>query len=304
MMSSAKTLHQVTCPACDGPDYRAYLQVDSLNLVQCVRCGLVYTNPQNADRVLERYLNQYDLAQHFGELSARKRILFERRLAELPAPAPGRNRLCDVGCADGQFLELAAARGWQPHGVELNPPAAHRARERGAEVILGRLEELDDLDWGSFDVVTGWDCLEHVPRARVFARRIVELARPGGAILLTTLNRRALVARVFGKRWTMIGEDHFTYWDRGSLSRLLNDVGCSVQEVTSFGLGRDFVRLLDTVASLRAPHPPRVASDVPTARRAARWDVKAPVLAIERLVNRGLAQTGTGVDLYVRGRRG
>jgi SAM-dependent methyltransferase len=293
------------CPACQADVPRLFRRTPKLRLVTCATCGLVYTSPQHADRVLRRYLHEYDLAEHFGDLSVRKGVIFDRRLSELPQPLPGRNRLCDVGCADGQFLELAAKRGWEPHGVELNPPAAARARQRGAEVMLGRLEELDDVAWGSFDVVTSWDCLEHVPRSREFVERLVALVRPGGLILLTTLNRRSLVYKVFGSHWRLIQEDHFTYWDRRSLCRLFERAGCVVEEVTSFGLGRDFVRIVDIAAALRSRLRPATRSGPASSGAVRRWDVSTPVLKLERLVNRCLAATGTGVDIYVRvGRSG
>lgn len=289
------------CPACGGRFARPYRRVRDVRLIRCTRCSLTYTDPQHEDRVLDRYLGEYDLAQHFGELSARKRVLYEQRLAELPRPAPEWSRLCDVGCGDGQFLELAAQRGWQPHGIELNPPAAERARQRGATIALGRLEKLDGLAWGRFDAVTSWDCLEHVPATRRFAERLVALVRPGGVIALTTLNLRSLVYRVFGAEWSMIHEDHFTYWDHSSLRHLFEQLGCVVEDISSFGLGRDFVRWIDLLAGLRRHVGPSIPQQN-TARtlHSCDWDVSAPVLALERLANRGLDAAGAGVGLYAR----
>jgi SAM-dependent methyltransferase len=278
-----------------------------LRLVACEACGLVYSSPQPRAAVRERYLRDYDLAEHFDEWSTRKKVLFERRLASLPQPAPGRDRLIDVGCADGQFLELAAAAGWRADGIELNPPAAERARERGGGTVLqGDVQEMNDLPWASYEVVTCWDVLEHVPEPRPFAERLRRLARPGGRVALTTLNNRSLVSRAFRTNWSMVGEDHFTYWDEKSLTSMLEGVGLEVTGVDSFGLGRDFFRWADRLQR-RLRRRAGEAAPAPSIHKqglgGTGWDTSGVVLRGEHVVNRALGATGTGVDLFVAARR-
>ena len=283
------------CPACESRDRTAFATVRGLQLRLCQQCGLVYTDPQPRRRVLAKYLREYDLAAHFGAVSERKRVLFESRLQRMPSPRPGANRLCDVGCGDGQFLELARSYGWETYGIELNPPAATEARKRGATVVEGALERLHDLPWESFEVVTAWDAIEHTPEPRAFAGRLADLAVPKGQVFLTTLNRRSLVARLFSTGWSMVVEDHFTYWDAGSLNRLLDAAGLSVVETRFFGVGRDFVRWLDRALAVSEARPgaPRFGG-----RRD--WATLRPVLALERLVNRALDATGAGVGIEIR----
>ena len=192
-----------------------------LRFWRCGSCGVVYCDPQPRDEVLRKYTGHYDLADHFSSYTARKRVLFERRLDRLPTPTSQRNALCDIGTGDGLFLELAAVRGWDVTGVELNPPAAQRARSRGAEVFEGAIEQLEDLPRNHFHLVTAWDSIEHSPDPRIFARRLAELVVPGGVVAVTTLNRGSFVAAVFRSKWSMVAEGHFTIWDQRSLRRLL-----------------------------------------------------------------------------------
>jgi SAM-dependent methyltransferase len=261
-------------------------------------CGLVYVDPQPRRRVREKYLRDYDLASHFGDVADRKRVLFERRLPRLGRPAQGANRLCDVGCGDGQFLELAARKGWDPHGIEPNPPAARRAREWAAVVFEGTVEELSDLPWESFDVVTAWDSIEHTPTPRRFVEILVSLLKPGGLLLITTLNRRSLAARLASTRWSLIVEDHFTYWDRRSLATLLISCGLEVEDVHFFGLGRDLVRWVDRLTS-----PRRAPSPAPGFGRSGTWSTAPAILFAEGFVNRLLDASGLGVGIEIETRR-
>lgn len=281
------------CPACGQTRRDAAGKRAGLRLWRCAQCGLRHSDPQPRGEVEEKYLREYDLAEHFGAWEDRKRVLYERRFEALPAPRAGADRICDVGCADGQFLVLARGRGWAPTGIELNPPAAAKARERGLEVHEGMFEVAEDLPWGRFDLVTAWDCIEHTPQPAAFARRLVRLLAPGGTLALTTLNADALVARVFGMRWSMIVADHYTYWDPGSLRALLEASGLAVERQESFGLGRDFVTWVDALARGR-----RSGAAVAAPGRSG-WDASGAVVRLEALLNMALRRLNAGVGQLV-----
>lgn len=285
------------CPACGATALELFACAGALRLVRCLGCSLVFSDPQPRASVRAKYLEHYDLAAHFGPLTARKRVIFKRHMNDAP-PARVGQRLCDVGCADGQFLAVARELGWTGSGVELNPQAAERARRAGFDVYEGEFEDLEGLPWGTCDLVTCWNCLEHTPDPHMFAERLVRLARPGATILLSTLNLPSLASAAFGTRWSMILEDHFTYWSRVSLERLFTSLGCNVTRCTTFGLGRDFVTWIDALQRLRRRG--RAHSRGPAALGRASssrsgWDVWPGVLAAERALNRLLAVNDRGV---------
>jgi SAM-dependent methyltransferase len=288
------------CPACGSRSISSFDAPANLHRSRCSVCGLLFLNPQPLERVRHKYLYELDLAEHFRTRAARKRVLFTRRVEQLPAPASGAHRLCDVGCADGLFLEVARDAGWEGCGIELNPPAAARARERGFLVYEGAFPQEPLAPAGSFDLVTAWDSLEHAEDPLAFVRGLARLLAPAGHLVLSTLNSRSLVSRVFRHRWSMIAEDHFTYWDRRSLSHLFASLGLPATRVHSWGLGRDFFAPLDRLAARRprSPGSERPAEAVET------WDVGRGTLAAESTVNRLLSATGLGVDLCVTARRG
>jgi hypothetical protein len=247
-------------------------------------------------------LHEYDLAAHFAEVEKRKRVLFAARLASLGSPPQGRRRLCDVGCADGLFLQMAASAGWEPFGIEMNPPAADAAKRRGAVIFDGAVEELTELPWGSFDVVCSWDALEHTPTPRLFAGRLADLARPDdGLVVLSTLNTASLVARIMGLRWRMIADEHFTYWNERSLRQLHQIVGLHVEHVEFFGVGRDLLAPIDRLRRTRTGAAPATGG-APGAGGS--WDSRAPILHAERAVNLLLDRAKLGVGIVVHSRRG
>jgi 2-polyprenyl-3-methyl-5-hydroxy-6-metoxy-1,4-benzoquinol methylase len=281
------------CPACGAVRRRAAGSRGDLILHRCTACGLVFSDPQPRAEVEQRYRETYDLAAHFAARERRKTLLYRRRLARLTSPSTGQDRLCDVGCGDGQFLELARNAGWQVCGVDLNPAAVKRARARGIEVLQASFETIEEMPWRSFSLVTCWDVLEHTAQPRAFAERLARLLAPRGWLALTTLNRRSLACRVFGTRWSMVVPDHFTCWDRGSLRSLLTSLGLVVVRDETFGLGRDFVQWVDRVSR----SPARGVHGRGDDRDADGWDTTAAVVLLERAMNAGFRRLGGGVGV-------
>ena len=281
------------CPSCGATRRKKWYAHERLVLWVCGSCGLGYSDPQPVDLVEDRYLAKYDLAEYFETLEVRKGVLNERRLDCLPSAGNDR-KLLDIGCGDGQFAAAAAERGWTAEGVELNPPAAQKARDRGVIVHEGHVEKIDV--GSTYDLITSWDVIEHVPDPRKFIERMVSFAAPGATIVVATLNRRSLVARTFRGRWSMVVEDHYTYWDKASLSLAFDSAGAAVTGSSSYGLGRDFVSWVDRWRGT-ASNQADVEGNTPTNPSGAQWDVNPVVLAAERTLNRFLDRFSLGVEV-------
>ena len=104
-------------------------------------------------------------------------------------------RALDVGCGGGILSESMAARGASVLGIDLSDKALGVARlhklESGAAVDyrLVAAEELAGEMPGAFDVVTCMEMLEHVPDPGSTVAACAALARPGGTVIVSTINR-------------------------------------------------------------------------------------------------------------------
>ncbi len=93
-------------------------------------------------------------------------------------------RLLDVGAGYGFFISEMKARGWDAEGLEISRKAITYAKER-LEVTVhpGPLEALS-FRQESFDVVTGFYVIEHLPDPLAFLRECYRIIRTGGFLLL------------------------------------------------------------------------------------------------------------------------
>jgi 2-polyprenyl-6-hydroxyphenyl methylase / 3-demethylubiquinone-9 3-methyltransferase len=104
-------------------------------------------------------------------------------------------RVLDIGCGGGLLCESLEALGARVTGIDLAPGMLETARLHAAErgvAIDYRLLEADALgraEPGAFDVVTCMEMVEHVPDPAGIMAAIGALLRPGGAAVLSTLNR-------------------------------------------------------------------------------------------------------------------
>jgi len=119
-------------------------------------------------------------------------------------PLEGRQVL-DVGCGGGLLCEAMAAEGAKVTGIDLAPATLESARlhllESGHQVDyrLMSAEAQANEQPGHYDVVTCLEMLEHVPDPESVIRSCVTLLKPGGRLILSTLNRtpKAMLLGIF-----------------------------------------------------------------------------------------------------------
>ncbi len=104
-------------------------------------------------------------------------------------------RVLDVGCGGGILSEAMASHGAQVTGLDMGREPLQVARlhalETGVEVNYrqGTVEALAEELPGQFDVVTCMEMLEHVPDPASVVRACARLAKPGGQLFFSTINR-------------------------------------------------------------------------------------------------------------------
>ncbi len=151
--------------------------------------------------------------------------LMLRRLAWDCPPWRGEGRYLDVGCGSGGSLGVATALGWRAAGIEVDAVAADRARRFTPDVHAGDALSAP-FPAGSFDVVSAFHFLEHVPDPVAVTRRMLEWLAPGGLLVIEVPNAGGLGAAMFGRAWVGLElPRHLSHFTPDSLARTIGQAG-------------------------------------------------------------------------------
>jgi 2-polyprenyl-3-methyl-5-hydroxy-6-metoxy-1,4-benzoquinol methylase len=169
-------------------------------------------------------------------------------IVEATVQAMGRRdlKIIDVGCGTGWMCERLTAYG-EVTGTDFISSTLEKARARVPTVrfIEGDIFKLD-LPNGHFDAAISLEVLSHVADQSQFIRRLADLLRPGGSLVLATQNRPIY------ERWSSVAPpapDRIRKWvNAGELKQLLEPHFRSIR-MTSVGpegnLG--YLRLVNSV---------------------------------------------------------
>lgn len=219
------------CPICAAPTGIYFAHPDA-DIYRCPECTHTYSRLDTV-RAFERYDQSYFEHTHKNWFEHPNRALFEWVDARLPANAAS---VVDVGCGNGDFLRFLLDRRGDARlvGVDLTAPVDID----GIEFVSGDL--LSAPVRGPFDVVTTFAAIEHVPDPSLFAQRLVDLCRPGGLVVVMTLNANGVLysAARWGRRLgiavasdRLYSAHHLQHFTPASLRQLLERCGLDVLEV-------------------------------------------------------------------------
>ena len=150
----------------------------------------------------------------------------------------------DVGCGGGILAEAMAARGARVTGIDLSENSLRVAElhrlESGADVTYesASAEAFAAHHPGEFDVVTCMELLEHVPEPASVVAACARLARPGGQVFFSTINRNpksylfAVVGAEYLLRLLPRGtHDYLRFIKPSELARFAREAGLRAEEV-------------------------------------------------------------------------
>ncbi|MEV6600543.1 methyltransferase domain-containing protein [Actinoplanes sp. NPDC051346] len=125
------------------------------------------------------------------------------RGALVPAAARPDAVLVDAGCGGGLLAPHVEHLGYRHVGVDLRRSGLEQAASRGVAAIVGDVAALPLAD-ESADVVVAGEILEHVPDLPATVAELCRVLRPGGLLLLDTINATRLgrfVSITLGERF-------------------------------------------------------------------------------------------------------
>ncbi len=137
-------------------------------------------------------------------------------------------RLLDMGCGTGIFLNEARKKGYNVWGIDFNREQVSIAKKHyGLEnVYIKSVEDiLGEFSQKRFDIITFFEVLEHLNSPIQFIGQIKDILRPGGYIALSVPNRDCFMDTLHEADYP---PHHLTRWNSAILSAFLERNGFEI----------------------------------------------------------------------------
>jgi 2-polyprenyl-3-methyl-5-hydroxy-6-metoxy-1,4-benzoquinol methylase len=225
-----ETLEYINCDLCGKNQTTPLFTKDGYSHVKCNSCGLIYVNPrlrhskENLDSFYayeEDYDGSIESLLHRAYSVKRQKIFCSElkkmeRYREL-------NRILDIGCSFGGFLNAAKNRDWKAKGIEAVYDVGRYGKELyNLDIFSGTLEEAK-LEPASFDVIKLNNIIEHLHFPSEFLANVSKLLRKGGLLSISTPNYDSYSVSVCGKEWRYFdGKHHIFLFTPTTLREILD----------------------------------------------------------------------------------
>ena len=210
---------------------------------------LLITSPQPSPENLGRYYESNDYISHTDS----KRSLFEKayhfvkgialknKLNLINNCSSSKGNLLDIGAGTGDFLFTAKQNGWETIGVEPSEKAKGNAIGKGIKFS----DSTQDLESHSFDVITMWHVLEHVPNLEIQIKELKRLVKPNGTIIIAVPNFKSYDANYYGKFWAAFDVPiHFWHFSKKAIQLLFQKENIKLEKVLPMKFDSFYVSLL------------------------------------------------------------
>ncbi len=239
------------CPICNSENTK--IRDREIGVYECLKCTHVFTvitgNP------LTPYTEEYYNNKHKNWFEHPDVRLFRKIVKQLDLENNQGKSLIDVGCGKGDFLKYVKNTGLKIQLYGIDPT---KNVYDGIYFIQGDFMNIDFPDRKDFVVSTM--VVEHVTEPNLFMRKIVDILKPNGVLVLNTINSGALIhylarfLKIFGVRVVfdrLYDHHHLQHYTKKSLSQLVIQNGFEITSHTIHNFPLKAVDLPENRAIIR-----------------------------------------------------
>lgn len=203
---------------------------ESFHLIYNDTLDMLETHPQPSLDKLPSYYESEDYISHTDA----KRNLFEkayhvvrsislkRKLKLINSYSNSGKTLLDIGCGTGDFLQTALYDNWEVCGIEPNVQAREIANKKTNNAIYGA-DKTSELKKESFDVITLWHVLEHLPNLEEQLTIYKSLLKKDGTLIIAVPNFKSFDAIYYKEFWAAYDVPrHLWHFSQKAISKLVS----------------------------------------------------------------------------------
>lgn len=222
---------------------------ESFSLLLNEEYQILKTHPQPT---LDKLGSYYEFEDYISHTDG-KRTLFEKMYHFIKRKAirdkvklinsyqPLKGKILDIGAGTGDFLLGCKNQNWDILGIEPNDKAKGIALGKG--IKFG--DTIEKLESNSFDVITMWHVLEHVPDVEHQVAELKRLLKPSGTIIIAVPNFKSYDANHYKEFWAAYDVPrHLWHFSKTAIEKLFDKQNMNLEDVKPMWFDSFYVSLL------------------------------------------------------------
>lgn len=225
---------------------------EEFELNQNMEFGFLETCPQPSSNKLpdyyksEDYISHTDSQRNLFEKAYHlvRRISLKKKTDLINSYALADKNLLDIGCGTGDFLQTAQKNNWIVSGIEPNTQAREIANKKTNNAVF-ETAHLLELNENSFDVITLWHVLEHLPDLEDQVLVFKKLLKPNGILIIAVPNYQSYDAKYYKSFWAAYDVPrHLWHFNMQSISNLVEKYSMLVEKIKPMWFDAFYVSML------------------------------------------------------------
>ena len=236
-----KKINCVVCGSSRSLFIENVRRIFKFKIYRCKNCGLFFQHPIPSKKKLQSiYEGIYD--KKFNLPCAEKAFEVPHSDSDLKKIAEikkffKRGTLLDIGASTGFFVKsVNDQKGWSAHGIEYSSEAVRKAKNNfKIHIIQGEVTSVK-TPLKTYNVVTMYAVLDHIPDIHKTLDKIYEKTRSNGLLVLNVQNSNSweyLLYKLLHKSYAGFIFEHLYYFNKHTITLLLKKHNFRVIHITS-----------------------------------------------------------------------
>ncbi|MFT5858101.1 MAG: 2-polyprenyl-3-methyl-5-hydroxy-6-metoxy-1,4-benzoquinol methylase [Flavobacteriaceae bacterium] len=221
------------CPLCSSKKISNLAKFNGAKLASCISCSFIFSERIPSEVELDAFYDkEYEVTSFLSKITiARYNALLDKFEKHRKT-----NRILDVGCGYGFFLEIAKKRGWKVYGSDYAEKCIDICTKKGIDMYRGSMNDEAFIP-EMFDVITSFEVIEHIYKLNQELQNLNRLLRPGGIMYVTTPNFNAILRYRLGEKYDVINyPEHLLYFTRKTLQSAMEKNGFKKLSIRTTGM--------------------------------------------------------------------
>ena len=248
-----------SCLICGSENIQTFLECkdhfltkENFIISQCNNCNFRFVNPRPKREKIGAYYQSDDYISHSESKKGIVNFIYNlikgytlpKKYLLINKYSKG-NKILDIGCGNGDFLNLFKQRNWETYGIEPSPKARNHAITKFNLNVNSDNKFICEINDGFFDVITMWHVLEHIHELSELLQEIKRTLKKDGVLFVAVPNPDSFDAKHYKEYWA--GYDvprHLYHFNSQNIIDLLKKYQMNVVQVLPMVFDSFYVSML------------------------------------------------------------